>query len=632
MNDDESRALVEEQAALRRVATLVARGVSPGEVFAAVTEEIGELLPVEFAIMGRYEPDEAVVTVAAWNHSGNAWPPVGSRWPLDGKNLATVVYKTGRPARIDSYADASGPVGRGARAHDFRSTVGVPIVVEGRVWGAMTVGSTELELLLPPDVEAQLSSFTELVATAIANAESRNELTKLVEEQAALRRVATLVAHGAAPMQLFAAVTQEVGLLLGAHLAGLGRYGTDHTVTVLGTWAAEGQEHPLVPGPWPLEGGDLASRVLQTAGSVRIDTYDDIGGPIAAFVRDELRVGSSVAGPIAVEGELWGTLWLHAKLDQGPFPQDAEFRLTAFSELVASAIANTESRADVARLAEEQAALRRVATLVAGRTPPEELFAAVTEEIGSLFDVDWANMARYEPDNTVTFVATWSRTADRLPVGSRWTLGGHNLATLVFEKRHSARIDNFAEPQGPLEVTVSDAGIRSGVGSPIIVDGGLWGVIGAGAVLDQLPPDTEERLASFTELVAMAVANTESRAQLKMSRARIVTAADKARQQIERDLHDGTQQQLVSLMLELRAAEANQQADVGDMRKKLTRTAQALDGVLEELREISRGIHPAILSKAGLEPALKTLARRSALPVELDLRTDRRPPEHVEVA
>ena len=249
-----------------------------------------------------------------------------------------------------------------------------------------------------------------------------------------------------------------------------------------------------------------------------------------------------------------------------------------------------------------------------------------------MFDVDWANMARYEPDNTVTFVATWSRTADRLPVGSRWTLGGHNLATLVFETRHSARIGRLCRGSGPLEVTVRDAGIRSGVGSPIIVDGSLWGVIGAGAVLDQLPPDTEERLASFTELVAMAVANTESRAQLKMSRARIVTAADKARQQIERDLHDGTQQQLVSLMLELRTAEANQQADVGDMRKKLTRTAQALDDVLEELREISRGIHPAILSKAGLEPALKTLARRSTLPVELDLRTDRRPPEHVEVA
>ncbi len=569
MHDDESRALAEEQAALRRVATLVARGVSPREVFAAVTEEIGELLPVEFAIMGRYESDETVVTVAAWNQSGNAWPPVGSRWPLDGKNLATVVYKTGRPARIDSYADASGPVGLGARAHYFRSTVGVPIVVEGRVWGAMTVGSTELELLLPPDVEAQLASFTELVATAVANAQSRNELNQLVEEQAALRRVATLVAHGAAPMQLFAAVTQEVGLLLGAHLAGLGRYGTDHTVTVLGTWAAEGQEHPLVPGPWPLEGGDLASRVLETGGSVRIATYQDLAGPIAAFVRDELGIDSSIASPIAVEGRPWGVLFLHAKNGDCPLSPDAEFRLTAFAELVASAIANTESRSALARLAEEQAALRRVATLVAGRAPPEQLFAAVTEEIGSLFDVDWANMARYEPDNTVTFVATWSRTAGRFPVGSRWSLGGHNLATLVFETDHSARIDNFVEAQGPLEVAVRDAGIRSGVGSPIIVDGSLWGVIGAGAVLDELPPDTEERLASFTELVAMAVANTESRAQLKMSRARIVTAADKARQQIERDLHDGTQQQLVSLMLELRAAEANPQADVGDMRVKL---------------------------------------------------------------
>ena len=191
----ESRAelskLVDEQTALRRVATLVAQGVPPQEMFAAVTEEVGQLLPVEFAIMGRYEPDDAVTAVAAWSRTGNPWPPVGSRWPLEGKNLATILFETGRPARIDSYGDASGPVGVNAREHDFRSTVGAPIIVEGRLWGAMTVGSTQLELPLPPDTEAHLTSFTELLATAIANAESRAELAQVAEEQAALGRVAT---------------------------------------------------------------------------------------------------------------------------------------------------------------------------------------------------------------------------------------------------------------------------------------------------------------------------------------------------------------------------------------------------------------------------------------------------------
>jgi len=212
LNDERIRSLAEEQAALHRVATLVARGVPPQEVFTAVTEEVGQLLPVEFAIMGRYEFD-AVTTVAAWNKAGKPWPQLGSGWHLEGRNLATILFETGRPARIDSYADASGLVGVNARAHDFRSTVGAPIIVEGRLWGAMTVGSTLLELPLPPDAEAHLASFTELLATAIANAESRAQLAQVAEEQAALGRVATLVAHGTAPKELFAAVTKEVGLL-----------------------------------------------------------------------------------------------------------------------------------------------------------------------------------------------------------------------------------------------------------------------------------------------------------------------------------------------------------------------------------------------------------------------------------
>jgi signal transduction histidine kinase len=147
-----------------------------------------------------------------------------------------------------------------------------------------------------------------------------------------------------------------------------------------------------------------------------------------------------------------------------------------------------------------------------------------------------------------------------------------------------------------------------------------------------LPPDTEARLASFTALVGTAIANAESRAALAASRARIVAAADETRRRIERDLHDGTQQQLVSLMLELRAVEAQEPPEAGELRAQLKRTARGLAGALEELQEISRGIHPAILSKGGLERALTVLARRSPVPVELDLHAERRLPEHVEVA
>jgi signal transduction histidine kinase len=365
---------------------------------------------------------------------------------------------------VESYADISGPIGVKAREGGVRSSVATPVMVEGRLWGALGVGA-ETEQLLPPDAEARLASFAELVATAIANAESRTALTRLAEEQAALRRVATLVARGAAAEELFAAVTGEVGRLLGAHLAGMGRYGSDDTVRVVAAWGAEGAEHPMDPGPWPLDGGDLASIVFRTGQSVRIDDYHGIPGPIGKFVREELGVDASVASPILVEGRLWGVLFLHAKQARRPFPRDAESRLTG-----------------------------------------------------------------------------------------------------------------------------------------------------------------------FTELVATAIANADSRAALAASRARIVTAADEARRRIERDLHDGTQQQLVSLLLDLRAVQAAAAPQLAELEGGLSGIADRIEGVFDQVREISHGIHPAILSERGLPAALRALARRSAVPVELDLRVERRLPDQVEVA
>jgi signal transduction histidine kinase len=465
-----------------------------------------------------------------------------------------------------------------------------------------------------------------------ASAEGRGELARLVEEQAALRRVATLVARGVPPVDLFAAVTEEVGRLLGSHLAGMARYEGDDTLTVLATWAAEG-EHPLVPGPWPLQGGDLGSMVWQTGRSVRIDTYVDVPGPIAAFVRDELGIGSSVATPILAEGRLWGTLFVHAKRTHRPFSVDTESRLTGFTELVATAIVNAESRAELARLAEEQAALRRVATLVARGTPQRELFAAVAEEVAQVLPVQHAAMARYEPDGAITVVANSNRAADHFPVGSRWTTEGRNLSRLVLETGRPARIDSYADASGPLGVAVREEGVVSSVGTPIIVEGRLWGVMTIRSSREQpMPADTEVRLANFTKLVATAIANAESRAALAASRARIVAGADEMRRRIERDLHDGIQQRLVALGLEVRAVEAAVPPQLGALKAALSRVAGEMTSVFDELREIAHGIHPAILSEGGLEPALRALRRRSAVPVELDLHCERRLPKPVEIA
>jgi signal transduction histidine kinase len=285
-------------------------------------------------------------------------------------------------------------------------------------------------------------------------------------------------------------------------------------------------------------------------------------------------------------------------------------------------------------LAEEQAALRRVATLVARGTRPEKVFAAVVDEVGQLLRVELASICRYEPDGSVTWVAAWGKAVEHFPIGYRVRLGGRNVATIVFHTGRSARMDRYADrSSGPIVLGIHDLGINSSLAAPIVVEGRLWGVIAAGSVRERpLPADAEARLASFTELVATAIANAESRAALATSRARIVAAADEARRRIERDLHDGTQQRLISLMLELRAANATEPREIGQLRAQLARTERGLGEVLEQLREISRGIHPAILSRGGLRPALRGLARRSAVPVDLDLRAERRLPEPVEVA
>jgi signal transduction histidine kinase len=284
-------------------------------------------------------------------------------------------------------------------------------------------------------------------------------------------------------------------------------------------------------------------------------------------------------------------------------------------------------------LAAEQAALRRVAMLVARGVPPEEVFAAVTEEVGGLLAVRYVSLGRYEPEGAFTVVA-WSGTGDLGPsVGRRLTLGGTNVSTLVFETGRPARIDSYAEASGPVGVAAREDGVGSGVGTPVIVEGRLWGVMAAySRAGQQLPTDTEVRLASFTELVATAIANAESRTELIASRARIVAAADETRRRIERDLHDGIQQRLVSLGLELRAAQAQLPLRPRELEDLLSRATDELTSVLDELREISRGIHPGILSHGGLKPALDALCRRSVMRVELDVHAERRLPEPVEVA
>jgi signal transduction histidine kinase len=286
-----------------------------------------------------------------------------------------------------------------------------------------------------------------------------------------------------------------------------------------------------------------------------------------------------------------------------------------------------------ARLSQEQSALRRVATLVAQAGPPSAVFEAVTREVGRLCDADLARMERYGADGTVTGVAAWSRVPAELAVGTRIELDGLSIARGVQQTGGPFRVDSFRHDTGAIAMEARALGIGASVGCPIVVAGRLWGVIAASTKREEpFPPDTEAQIARFTGLVATAIANAEAREELRASRARIVATADQTRHRIERDLHDGAQQRLVSLALRLRTTAAAVPPELHEVHQELASVGAGLDEVLGELRDLSRGIHPAILSEGGLGPALRTLARRSAVPVQLQLETGARLPERVEVA
>jgi signal transduction histidine kinase len=625
------RQLAEEQAALRRVATLVAQATPPEAVFAAVAEEVGRLLAVDFAILVRYDPQDTLEVVGTWTRTGAPAPtPVGGKLPLGGRNVTTLVYQTGRPARID-YSHVSGVIGRVA-SHDWglRSSIGVPVSAESRLWGCIVVAfSGQQPRPLPADTEARLASFTELVATAIANTESRASLARLAEEQAALRRVATLVARGVRPEEVFAAVAEEAGRLLPAGYAHLARYEPSRMLTTVAAWGAATVGFP-VGSRRILEGNNLGTLVLETGRPARMDRYADASGPVGVAAQ-AAGLRSAVATPIIVEGRLWGLIVAGSILEQ-PMPADTEARLASFAELVATAIANAESRAALTRLAEEQAALRRVATLVAQGVPPVEIFSAVSDEVARLFGTQ-AGVLRFESDGPAVVFVGVSKTLD-LPVGTRWEFQPGMASAKVYRTGSSARVDamDWSSASGPVAGVARRMGIVSSVASPIVVEGRLWGAINVASADEVLPFGLEARLGKFTELLATAIANAESRSELAASRRRIVAASDEARRRIERDLHDGTQQRLVSLGMVAGAALADLAADRSQLRAELSRIAAGLADAVADLQEFSRGIHPAILSEGGLGPALRTLARRSAVPVDLDVTTNARYPEPIEIA
>ena len=281
--------------------------------------------------------------------------------------------------------------------------------------------------------------------------------------------------------------------------------------------------------------------------------------------------------------------------------------VTAERTRVAAALA--ESEASQRALADEQAALRRVATLVAGGAPPSRVFERVTEEVARLLGMPGASLMRYDGARTATVVGGWSEDGRlSLPVSSTFDLDGDTVVAKVLRTGSPQRVERYADARGDLAETLQRSGYHAAVAAPVTVGGGLWGALAAATRSDEpLPEGLEQRLCDFADLVAQRLANADALEQLAASRARIVEVGDAERRRLERNLHDGAQQRLVSLALDLRMVGATLEKDPAAARATLASAQDQLAKGLEELRELARGIHPAVLTERGLGPALQGL-------------------------
>jgi len=291
-------------------------------------------------------------------------------------------------------------------------------------------------------------------------------------------------------------------------------------------------------------------------------------------------------------------------------------------------------RRGLEELVREHAALRRVATLVAQAPTPEDVFAAVTEETGVLLGAQRATLLRVVSPEWAEVVASWSDgTAPPVPVGHRGVLDGRGIVGKMLHTARPVRMEDFDAVGGTVAELMRELGIRAGAGGPIILSGRVWGAVTAvwpaGAAM---PVGAEDRVAAFAELVSYAIENAETRDELAASRARLVEAADEARQRIERDLHDGAQQLLVAAALELTMLDQVLERDPGRAKASLARAREHLAGGLGELRDLARGIHPAVLTERGLEAAVAALVQRAPLPVTLRVAVPERPDPSIEAA
>lgn len=450
----------------------------------------------------------------------------------------------------------------------------------------------------------------------------RVPLPSLVEEQTALHRVATLLANGAAPRAVLDAVAEESGRLVAADLVTIERFGPEDTVTILalrGAGATRAMGNRTATG----ELGE-ATRVRVTGQPSLLDRYTEETDPIA--FRTESRAAVSL--PITVGRHLWGAMTVALRRDERSFPEGTEARLAPFTALAAIAIANAQAREELQAIADEQAALRRVAALVARGVPAADVYETVVEEVHHLLRPDTTTLTRIEPERWTTLAVRGGEA--ELVAGLSYPALAHSLPGVTdLLSGRTVRVDRN-DPGVPAELlaVLRSERISARVVTPVVVMDRVWGSLAVLSRSGPLPAETEQRLAGFSELVATAISNTLAREELTASRARIAASADATRQRIVRDLHDGAQQRLVHTIIALKlAARAHEDADEEASKAWLSQALEHAEHANTELRELVRGILPGVLVRGGLVEGVKELVSGMQSPVRLALTHQRFAPE-----
>ncbi len=403
MNEFPTNDLEGELVALRAGAALAAQGASPQVVLETAAGQMTGVLRADFLEILRVDHRDRTVLFAAWS-AKDARIIDPDHWLLD-HDLAPEVTRTQKPVRHD-YISRRAITGPPSAAENsvITSSVGVPLELDGRVWGAMFVHSIG-GVPLPANTEERLSHFDASMSAVVTNIQRVAVVEQLIAEQAALLRVAELVARESAAEDLFRSVAEQLGLLTRVSGAQVFRFDDEDMATSVGSWG-------------PIDSGIKVGRQLSTRGNsvtgqvrgtglpARVEDYSAVEGQLGALQRD-VGMRSAVGAPIRSAGRLWGAL-IVGSTKNDPLPPETEERMARFADLVGVALSNLEARTDLLILAAEQDALRRVATAVA-REDWDVILPTIARELALLHHVEGAVVMRYENEEIATILAAWGR-------------------------------------------------------------------------------------------------------------------------------------------------------------------------------------------------------------------------------